>query len=178
MSIKNSAEKFGSLTKFMHWLIAMLFFAQFFLIYRREGFPKGSPEKMQYMLLHKSFGITIFILGTIMILWHFIGTRPILPLNMSRLEIFMAKVTHFLLYLSMLVMPLSGVLMSMLGGYDVLFFGWKLPNPFTKNEMLGNFFYDAHVVSAYIVGGLVIFHTFAALYHHFVKKDNVLKRML
>lgn len=176
--IKNSAEKFGILTKFFHWLIAMLFFAQFFLIYRRDAFPKAAPEKLQYLLLHKSFGITVFILGTVMICSHFAGTRPIFPINMSRFQIILAKVTHFLLYLAILVMPASGVLMSFLGGYNVFFFGWQLPNPLSENRSLGDLFYDLHVVSAYAVGILVIIHTFAALYHHFIKKDNILKRML
>lgn len=177
MLIKNSVEKFGILTKFLHWLIALLFFSQFFLIYRREEFPKGSPEKAQYLLLHESFGITIFILGAIMITWRFINVRPIFPMNMSPLEIIAAKVVHTLLYLYMLIMPLSGVLMSLLGGYDVFFFGHQLPNPFMKNEHLSDLFFKFHEASAYIIGTLITIHVLAALYHHFIKKDNVLRRM-
>lgn len=176
--INNSAEKFGSLTKFLHWLIAMLFFAQFFLVYRRAAFPKDAPEKLQYLQLHESFGITVFILGSIMIFWHFASTRPIFPMNMSRVEIFVARGIHFLLYLYMLIMPLSGVFMSLFGGYEVFFFRWELPNLLAENKELSGLFYNFHVVSAYIIGTLVVFHTFAALYHHFIRKDNVLKRIL
>jgi cytochrome b561 len=178
MSIQNTAEKFGSLTKILHWTIATLFFAQFFLIYRRDQMPDDAPEKLQYILLHKSFGVCILILALCMILWRQVGTRPILPLNMSTLEVFAAKLVHFLLYLFMLVMPLSGFLMSSYAGYGVKLFGYPLPNPVSKNEDYAHFFGDVHETSAYIIAALVIGHTLAALYHHFVRKDNILKRMM
>lgn len=178
MLIKNTSEKFGILTKTLHWLIALLFFSQFFLIYRRGAFPKGSLEKAQYLLLHESFGVTVFILGALMITWRFLNPRPIFPMNMSYLETIAAKTVHTLLYLYMLAMPLSGVLMALLGGYDVFFFGHQLPNPFMKNEKLADLFFNFHEASAYIIGALVGIHVFAAFYHRFVKKDNVLNRML
>lgn len=178
MSLQNSAEKFGSLTKLLHWSIAALFITQFFLAYRREFIPENSPQNFQYLLLHESCGVTIFILALVMIVWHFVGTRPIMPMNMSKLEILGAKTTHFLLYLCMLAMPLSGYLMSCLGGYDVLLFGWKLPNPFVKNESLAHLFEETHEVISFVIMTVVSIHVLAALYHHFIRKDNVLKRML
>lgn len=178
MCLKNTAERFGGLTKVLHWLIAMLFVAEFFLVYRREQFSDDMPEKLQYILIHKSFGVTIFILGALMILWRFVGTHPLPPLNMSSREILASKIVHFLLYLSMLAQPLSGFLMSSYAGYGVMFYGYQIPNLFTKNESLSHLFFSVHQISSYGIIFLVGVHTFAALYHHFVRKDNVLKRMV
>lgn len=178
MSLENSAEKFGSLTKLLHWSIAALFITQFFLVYRREYMPENSPESLQYILLHKSLGVVVLFLALLMIFWRYVGARPIMPMNMSKFEILAAKVVHFLLYLSMLVMPITGYLMSSLGGYGVSLFGWKLPNPFVKNEFLAGIFHETHVVTSYVIIAIVVGHILAALYHHFIRKDNVLRRML
>lgn len=178
MSLQNTAEKFGSLTKLLHWSIAALFITQFFLVYRREFMPENSPESLQYILLHKSLGVVVLFLALLMIFWRNIGTRPILPMNMSKMEVLAAKVVHFLLYLSMLVMPITGYLMSSLGGYGVSLFGWKLPNPFVKNESLAGIFHETHELASYVIIAIVSIHVFAALYHHFIRKDNVLRRMI
>lgn len=178
MALANTSEKFGSLTKLLHWSIFVLFVTQFFLVYYRETLPDNSPTSLQFILLHKSLGVCIFPLAILMILWRQVGKRPIMPINMSNLEILLAKITHFLLYLSMLVMPLTGYLMSSFSGYGVALFGWKLPNPFIKNEALAGIFHEIHEIASFVIIGLVSLHILAALYHHFVRKDNILKRML
>lgn len=178
MALSNTSERFGSLTKLLHWAIFVLFCTQFTLIYTKRTFPENSPESTQFMLLHISFGVLVLVLALFMIFWRNVGTRPIMPMNMSNLEIFFAKLVHFLLYLSMLVMPITGYLMSTLAGYDVAFFGWNLPNFFAKNEGLAEIFFKTHVFSSYVIIGLVSLHVIASLYHHFIRKDNVLRRML
>lgn len=178
MAFKNTAEKFGSLTKLLHWAIAILFVVQYFLVYRREYLPEDSPTSLEYILLHKSLGVVVLPLALLMILWRYVGTRPIMPMNMSNLEVLFAKLTHFLLYLSMLVMPVTGYVMSCLSGYGVSLFGWKLPNPFVQNKALAGSFHEIHVLCSYVIIGLVAVHIVAALYHHFVRKDNILKRMV
>lgn len=178
MALANTAQRFGSLTKLLHWAIFLLFVTQYFLVYTRETFPENSPESLQYILLHKSLGVCVLPLALLMIVWRYVGTRPILPMNMSNGEVFLAKIVHFLLYLSMIVMPVTGYLMSCIGGYGVSLFGFTLPNPFVKNEELASFFHEVHEISSYVIIGLVSIHVLASLYHHFIRKDNVLKRML
>ncbi|MCS5711056.1 cytochrome b/b6 domain-containing protein [Candidatus Berkiella aquae] len=179
MSLHNTTEKFGSLTKLLHWAIFILFVVQYYLVYRREYFPKGSSEKMQYMMLHKTFGLCAIFLALMMLIWRYVGTRPNMPSNMSGLERVSAKLVHFLLYLAMLVMPITGILMSQFGQRPIPFFNWfSVPNLLSKNEALSGFFYNAHKISSYIVIGIVALHILAALFHHTVRKDTVLKRML
>lgn len=179
MALQNSPNKFGDLTKFLHWLIALLFVIQYFLVYRRESFPNDTNEKLQYLLLHKSLGICVIVLALVMLAWRRVGIRPSMPSSMSLLEITVARYMHIALYAAMLIMPLSGILMSLYGGYPVAFFGlFEFPKLGAKNEAMGSFFYTTHVWSSYIIIGLVALHAGAALYHHFIKKDDVLKRML
>ena len=179
MPFQNTSEKFGSLTKFLHWSIAILFFIQYFLVYRREYFPNDTREKLQYLLLHKSLGICVLFLALTMILWRKIGTRPLMPKSMTRRELLAAKSTHILLYIAMFLMPLSGIFMSIFAGYAVSFFGlFDLPMLFAKNESIGTVLYKTHVASSYLIIALVGVHTAAALYHHYIKRDNVLQRML
>jgi cytochrome b561 len=179
MPFKNTSEKFGSLTKFLHWIIFILFVVNYYLVYRREYFPKDTNEKLQYLLLHKSLGICVLVLAFIMLIWRKVGTRPSMPSTMSLVEQKAANYMHILLYISMFIMPLSGILMSMFGGYPIGFFGlFKLPMLFAKNEAIGGVLYTTHVWSSYVIIALVSGHALAAFYHHFVKKDDVLKRMI
>jgi cytochrome b561 len=177
MSFQNTPNKFGSLTKFLHWLIFILFVTQYALVYRRGYLPEESTEKLQYLMLHKSFGVILLGLAVFMILWRHAGTRPSY-ISMNVVEKLLAKLTHFLLYLTMLIMPLSGIGMSLYAGYSVSVFGLALPLTLTKNEALGNALYQTHVWTSYIVLALAALHILAALYHHFLRRDEVLKRML
>jgi cytochrome b561 len=98
---------------------------------------------------------------------------------MSPFEIILAKTTHFLLYAIMLIQPLTGITMSQLSGHTVSLFGWvSLPTLFSKNKYFGDIFYQAHVWGSYLIIGLVSLHVLAALYHHIIKKDMVLRRMM
>jgi len=179
MALKNSAEKFGSLTKLLHWLIFFLFIGQFFLVYRREYFPKNSPEKLQYILLHESLGVLLLVLALFMITWRHVGVRPTMPAHMSKFEKLIAKTTHLLLYATMLIQPLTGIAMSEYSGYEVGVFGWfKLPMLVAKNEQMGHLMSEIHEISSFVIIGLVSLHVIGALYHHFIKKDKVLLRML
>jgi len=179
MALNNTKDRFGSLTKFLHWTIFILFVLQFFLVYRQDYFPKGSPEKLQYMLLHESFGFCVLILALFMITWHYVGVRPQMPRDMPTSQIFAAKTVHFLLYLTMLFQPITGFVMSQLGGYKVSLFGWFIfPTLIEKNKEIGHLVFKAHMWDSYVIIALVSMHVLASLYHHFIKKDMILKRML
>lgn len=178
MGLRNNANKFGSLTKFLHWSVFALFIVQYFLVYRREYFPKGSDEKLQYILLHKSLGVLLLGVAIFMIIWRHLGQRPAFPQNMSSFQRLLARVIHLALYLTMLAMPLTGIAMSQLGGRSVQFFGVTLPQFFALNKPLASVAYNVHLWTSYTLYGIVGLHIVGALVHHWVYKDNVLTRML
>lgn len=182
MALFNTKKEFGFLTKLVHWGIFLLVCAQFYLINRREYFSDSMPEKLQYILLHKSFGVIILGLAILFIVLHFIGTRPALPKDMKSHEVYLAKFTHTGLFGLLLLMPISGYMMSAYAGYPVtLKMGplgdYVLPMLVDKNEALAKIAKEGHEYLAFALLALVALHVFGALFHHFVRKDDILKRM-
>lgn len=178
MQLLNSKEKFGLITKLLHWGIFILFCLQFFLVYRREFLPKDSPESTQYILLHKSFGVMILGLAIFFILWRQLGSRPLWPNTMTLLQKRLAKGIHWSLLFVMFAMPISGILMSQFHGYPVAVFGHDIPNFVSENKAFSSFFKEAHEIVGYVIMGLVGVHILGALVHHFYYRDRVLKNML
>ncbi|MFO1258724.1 MAG: cytochrome b [Gammaproteobacteria bacterium] len=179
MSLTNTTQKFGVITRLLHWSIFGIFVLQFFLVYRREYFPEDAPEKLQYILLHKSLGVVVLVLALFMIFWRHLGKRPAFVANMSRFEKKLAGSVHVLLYILMLAMPLTGIAMSMYSGYGVSVFGqFNLPMLVQKNKEIASIFYEMHVWISYAVIGIVGLHILGALIHHFIRKDETLKRMI
>ncbi len=177
--------RFGIITRSCHWLIFILVTMQYTLIYRRDFLADADPWKTQMILLHKSFGVIVLALGSVMLLMHIFKKRPLYiahpgrNLKMQRLQNGLAKIVHILLYASMILMPLSGILMSLYGGRGVLIFNYPLfsANLITPNKAIGGFFYNMHVYSSYILIGLIILHVFGALYHKWILKDRIFDRM-
>lgn len=178
MALKNTKKQFGSLNKFFHWSLFILVFVQVYLVNRREFFPEDAPEKLQYILLHESFGLLIFFFGLGFIFVSQLGERPHTPPSSSTLERLAAKSVHGSLFLLILLMPITGALMVLLSPYDLMFFGWQIPNFLTANESRAHFFHETHSVLAFITVSLLLIHIAAAVFHHWIRKDNVLKRML
>jgi cytochrome b561 len=179
MSLVNTSKRFGMITKWLHWSIFGLFVSQFFLIYRKDYFPDHAPEKLQYMLLHKSLGVIVLLLAIFMIFWRHLGQRPQFVANMTRFEKQLAGTVHILLYTLMLAMPLTGIAMSMFSGYAVSVFGqFDLPMLVEKNKEIAGLFHEIHEWLSYAVIGIVGIHILGALIHHFIRKDETLKRML
>ena len=178
MPWRNTREKFGLLTRLLHWTIFILFVFQYFLVYRREYFPEGAPEKMQYILLHKSLGVVLIILAFTMLVWRHLGERPEIPAGRFSWERSFAKITHVLLYICMLFMPLSGISMSLYSGYGVKVFNWfSFPQLVSKNPDLAGVFHEVHEYLSYVIIVIVGIHIVGALYHKFIRKDEVLSRM-
>ena len=178
MSLFNTKQKFGLLTKAFHWSIFLLITAQFFIIYRRTYFPKDAPEKLQYILWHKSIGIMVLSLALLMLITRYIGHRPLFPKTMPPAHKTAARFGHLALYAVLLLMPITGYLMSTFSGYAVSLLGWyDLPKLFGANKEFATLSFEIHRFTSYAVLTLVSGHILAAFYHHFGLKDNVLKRM-
>jgi cytochrome b561 len=139
------------------------------------------PEAFQgttYML-HKSFGICIFFLMLIRLYFVHQDGRIKLPAHTAIWEKILARGVQYSLYLVLILMPLSGWLMSCASGHIPSFFGlFDIPCPgLGKNPELGGFMSDTHYYLAWIIGGLLSLHILGSLKHYFWDKDNVLQSM-
>lgn len=178
--LKNTASAYGWLTKLLHWVVALAVFAQLFFIYNVEALPKEDPVRGQWLMLHKSTGFLLFWLALAFVLWRLINRKPDWPVTMQAWQKKLANLVHFGLYTFIIVMPLSGMLMTFFKGYSINYYNLFTIKPsfITPSETLGNVFAGIHGISGPILVTLVALHILGALVHHFYYKDNVLKRML
>jgi cytochrome b561 len=138
-----------------------------------------SPEKFSWYGLHKSIGATLIAAVFLRFIWRQLNAVPPLPEAMKWHERMGAHLGHFGLYGLMLALPMSGWLMSSAAGFTVSVFGWfTLPDLIAADKALSKTLAQVHELLAFAIIGLAAIHAGAALIHHFIKKDTVLKRML
>ena len=171
-------QRYTSTAILLHWLMALGLIATFALGYYMEGLP-FSPNKLKYISWHKWAGMALLALAVLRVLWRLTHRAPELPQGMGAVSRLAAHAGHLGLYVLMLAIPLTGWLASSAQGVPVVWLGmWQLPDLVGKNQELGSFLQDTHMVLNYILLVVVIGHVGAALQHHFIKKDTVLARML
>lgn len=174
---RNTAKAFGLGAKLFHWGIAVGLTGMLIV-----GFYMASldPSPLQSLLIwfHKSTGALLLILIICRLAWRLNNPNPKLPDSLNPIHYQLARLSIPVLYLAMFIMPLSGYVMAEAGGHPVSFYGlFNLPALLTKNEALSKLAFQTHAVTAYIFIGLIVIHILAALYHHYILKDSVMKRM-
>ena len=178
MTFRNTTARWGHFSQFLHWLIVVLLVTQVTLASIADDLPLGM-KKLAMLARHKSVGITILGLAVIRLLWRWTNPTPPLPANLKPYERFLAHVTHAGLYVILFAMPLSGWAMSSARGFPVSWFGFiQLPDFVPKNKALYDALLETHETLAWALYVIVALHVLAALKHHFMLKDTVLKRML
>jgi cytochrome b561 len=171
-------ERYGAVAQAFHWLIAALIFAMLGLGYYMEDLPLG-VRKLELYNLHKSTGITIAMLAALRLLWRLLHRPPPLPASMPPWERRAAGAVHALLYLMLFVQPLVGFLQSNAANFPIVLWGLlPLPPLLGPDEPLAEALIGVHTLGGNFLAILVILHVAAALRHHFVLKDDVLRRML
>ncbi|MEO0974433.1 MAG: cytochrome b [Pseudomonadota bacterium] len=170
--------KFHSLSRLFHWSVAGLILFQIPLAYQMIAMDIG-PDKFQAYALHKSLGMSVFMLSALRLAWRQLNPPPPLPSNLSPRERWLAHAAHIALYVVTLAMPLAGWCYSSASAFQVSYFGlFTLPDLVPADEGLAEVFEWVHRLLAYALGGLLLLHVAAALQHHFMRRDNVLAAML
>jgi len=178
MTLRNTPRRWGAIAQLLHWLIVLFIVAQFTLATLFEQLPAGA-KKLTLLSRHKSIGITILVLALVRLAWRWSNPTPTLPDTLKPYERTLARLTHALLYVLLFAVPLSGWLMSSARGFPVSWFGFlQLPDLVPKNKVLYEALVTTHGILAWTLGIVATVHLVAALKHHFVLKDDVLRRML
>ena len=162
----------------LHWLMALLIIATFPLgLYMSDL--ALSPIKLKLYSYHKWIGIVILILLLARVLWRLTHRPPLFEVAMPRWQVFSAHAVHLMLYILLLVVPLSGWLMSSALGFQTVLFGvLPLPDLIGPDKALGAVLKSVHEILNYSLLGVVIVHVAAALQHHFIHRNGTLRRML
>lgn len=168
--------RYTPLARFLHWTIAALILFNLWLGF----FRKSLPPEWQAMPVHKSVGLTVLALTVLRIIWRVTHPAPPLPGALPRWEQAAAQLTHWLFYALMLIVPLTGWIMSSAGDRPLSwFFLFDVPKfGVEKGGALYGFSHEAHELLPWLWVGLILLHVAAALRHHFVLKDGALRRML
>lgn len=162
----------------LHWWIALLIFIAFPLGIYMHDLPL-SPTKLKLFSWHKWLGVTVFLFVVLRIYWRLRHSPPDLPDSIASWQKLITHVAHGLLYLLMVAIPLSGWLMSSAKGFQTVWFGvLPIPDLLNKDKELGNLLAIVHQTLNFSFLALGILHVLAALKHHFIDKDVILRRML
>lgn len=173
-----NTQRYTGVSIGLHWLIGLMILVSFGVgLYMVDL--SLSPTKLRLYSWHKWAGVTIFALVFIRCIWRLTHAAPALPVEMPRWQRIAAEASHYLLYALMIAIPLSGWLMSSAKGFQTVYFGvLPIPDLLDKNKELGETLALVHKVLNFTMIGIVIVHAAAALKHHFIDKDDILRRML
>jgi len=178
MRFRNTTTHWGLSAQLLHWVIVALVVTQFILASIAEDLPLGM-RKLAMLARHKSVGITILALVLLRLAWRWANPTPALPATLRPYEVTLARITHVALYALLIVMPLTGWIMSSARNFAVSWFGvFQLPDLVSPDRALYDAMVKAHGALALALVIIVSLHVLAALRHHFVLKDDVLRRML
>ncbi|HJS21891.1 MAG TPA: cytochrome b [Steroidobacteraceae bacterium] len=178
MQIRNTTVRWGALSQFFHWTIVALIIVQWVLAEVAEDLPLGM-EKFATLARHKSIGITILTLVLLRLLWRLANPTPELPVTLKPYQRRLAHLTHYGLYVLLFAQPISGWIMSSAANFPVSYFGlFTLPDLVQPDKQFAKFMEEVHHWLFRGIVSLALLHIFAALYHHFRLKDDVLRRML
>jgi cytochrome b561 len=173
------AGRYDGVAILFHWLIAALIVANVVLAWSLDDFDHHDPIHQKLLTIHKSIGVSVLALAAARLAWRWTHPAPPLPETMPRWQRIAAQADQGLLYAVMFVMPLSGLIDAGAFSEPVhYFFLFDLPGLGSHNEALGHIAFAVHQLTALILYGLLLIHTGAALRHHFVLKDGILRRML
>jgi cytochrome b561 len=190
--IRNTAQRWGSLARALHWLIAVMIALQvplgFLMVDAYDAWLAGKGETARVMALsraHNTNGFLILIAVLLRLGWRAANPTPDLPRSLLAWQRFTARATHAALYALLVVFPLTGwaALSAYDGEFPIFFFGWDnvfriVPQATEGSIFTSDLFGEIHETCWKIGAGVLGLHVVAALWHEYVRKDGVLSRML
>ncbi len=186
MQLRNTRNGYGIVAIAFHWTMAVLMVGLFVLGKYMVGLDPMAPDTFALYQWHKSFGFVVLALAVLRLAWRFANPAPKLPAGMPAIERLAAHLGHFGLYALLLALPLSGWLMvsaSPWGIPTVLFEVLPVPH-LPVPGALGDkpaaeaLLKELHEMLGFALLLLVVLHVAAALKHHFLNRDDVLRRMV
>jgi cytochrome b561 len=161
----------------MHWLMVLAFIGIYAAVNLIDVFPKGSDPRQMAKNMHFSFGLLVFGLVWLRLLFRVMGTTPPIVPAPPAWQDKLAKLGHLALYGLMVAMPLLGWFALSAFGKPIAFFGLTLPALIAENKELGRSIMEVHELGGNLGYVLIGGHAAVALFHHYWIKDNTLRRM-
>lgn len=175
--MSDTRQKYTLPAIILHWIIAILILILLPLGWYMADLPKG-PDRGWYFALHKSIGLSVFILIVIRTIWRVLYIPPALPSHISMAQQSVVHWMHYLLYLAMFLQPISGYLSSSFSGYKTKIWGIPLPHWGWKSADLNTLFTTIHEYSGIFFICLISLHLAGVFYHIYRNEKDILQRML
>ena len=171
-------ESYDRVLKAIHWSTLLLIAAAYIAIW--GSYAVATKEQEAFLTqLHRSLGVTVFVLTVFRLGWRWHARIPSLPADLPAIQKVAARVAEYLLYALLLIQPILGILYINARGRRVdFFFLGELPPIVGPDKVLAKQAVAAHDIVAYVLLTFIGLHAAAALFHHFVRRDDVLKAML
>jgi cytochrome b561 len=161
----------------LHWLMAILVFILFGLGWTMTDLPRG-PDRTFNFALHKSIGLTVFLLLICRAAWRLMHPPPPMPEEIGAGRIMLARSAHLMFYVLLLMQPVIGYLSSSFSGYRTKYFGIPLPHWGWENRALNEFLTEIHVIGSVAIATLIVLHVLGAMSHLLSSGDHVFRRIL
>lgn len=162
----------------LHWLVALSIASALVLIEIKGWFPRGSFARDAVKWGHMQFGVAVLLLMLPRLLVRFRHASPPISPAPSRWQAFLARGAHLLLYALALAVPLLGVVMMMAAGKPWNLLGLSLPVLAQPDMALARSIKGIHETAGDVLMWLAVAHAAAALFHHYIQRDDTLLRML
>ena len=175
MHFKNTLTEYGLISKFFHWLSALLLLVQIPLGFYLVDLDFG-PERLTIENIHVIIGLSIFYLVILRLLNKIINQTPKLDSSIFKGQKFLAKLNHIFLYVTILSITISGILKKLFSGETLIIIFKEIS--IKDNFQLAEFFYNIHMLSNYLIITLISIHVIAVIIHKFLFNDNLLKKIL
>jgi cytochrome b561 len=171
------SSRFSWLLITLHWVDLLLVIGVYATFELHDAFPKGSAGRAALTSWHSMLGVSVLGLAAVRLLVRAFSPAPAIDPAPPRWQATAATLTHIALYALMFVLPLTGWPMFNADGKELMWFGAQLPTLVAPSKPLAHTIKEVHEVLANLGYGLIGLHAAAALFHHYVMRDNTLQLM-
>ena len=172
-----ASDRYGRFSIVIHWATLAILVAVYACIELREMYPRGSEIREALKTWHYMLGLTVFFLVWLRITARLVGKTPAIVPEAPRWQLIIANIVEVALYALMIVLPLLGWIILSAEGEAIPYFGLQLPALVDANAALAERIEEVHETLATVGYFLIGLHAIAALFHHYVRRDNTLRRM-
>ena len=176
--LRNTVAHYGTIARLLHWGMAGLIILSIVAVELHEFFPKGSDPRAALMSVHFQVGVVVLLLIWVRIIAIFSDRAPPITPVPPLWQHIAAKLMHLALYLTMIALPILGIVMQQAGDKTVALLGMQLPVLVGVDKDFSKALREVHETLGNLMIVLIIAHVAAAIWHHRVQKDNTLLRMM
>lgn len=180
MQASHPSHRYNHAARWLHWIMAVLIIAAYALILSRGEFMRGTPERMLVVQSHYWAGIAVLLLAVPRVFNRRAHGAPVITPPLSSVMQKLAWLTHLLLYLFLFAQPLLGILTVWFGrgAIPVPLTEWQIASPFAVDKALSGNIKEVHETLGELFYYVIGLHVLAAVFHHLVRRDDTLRRML